>query len=88
MRRPRNQWLMARQIAVHAFLGAMLGIVFTFVLFLMPGAKGVSAISAGAPVQTTLMILLMVTSNFAVGAGLTGFVFLSMENEDRDRGLY
>ncbi len=68
------------ELACHATMGIALGLVFSFVMILTDAFGITTLISHGADAQTTTMILVATfTLPIGVGATLTGFLFMMME---------
>jgi len=68
------------ELACHAAMGVALGLVFSFALILNDAFGITTLISHGADAQTTTMIFVgTFTLPIGVGAALTGFLFMMLE---------
>jgi hypothetical protein len=68
------------ELACHAAMGVALGLVFSFALILNDAFGITTLISHGADAQTTTMIFVCTfTLPIGVGAALTGFLFMMLE---------
>ena len=70
----------AIKLMTHAMMGAALGLVFTLVLLLANPAVA-ELLDHGGRTAAFMFVAMMVTT-FAIGASLTGVVFIL--NEDKD----
>ncbi len=71
----------ALKLAGHAAMGVALGLVFVMILMRCGPAAIVALINGSAHPRATLILFeSMVVLSFAVGATLTGLVFMMTEN--------
>jgi hypothetical protein len=68
-------------LASHAAMGIAMGLAFTFALTLIETFGVMALINHSADPKTTMLVFVgSFTLAFAVGATLTGFVFMMMED--------
>jgi hypothetical protein len=84
MPQPRQRKAVLRQVACHACMGAALGAALSLALLAIPAGPVSAMVAAStAAAETATVILLMLSSNCAVGAGMTGYILLAVEDADR-----
>ncbi len=70
----------AVRLMTHAMMGAALGLLFTLILIVINPRVGVLVDHGGNP--AILVFLLTLVTTFAIGATLTGVVFIIAEDKE------
>jgi len=73
--------VLARKLISHAAIGLLMGGALTLWLLLRELDLNRMILDGSAPEATELAVVASLTSLFAIGAGISGFVFMLFENE-------